>query len=362
MFEYFISCDKLTWSCSFRQYFISIPSIYGNDVEPIVIWTPWFKDSRSWWEGLKLHTLDDKNECVITHYRIAVDEANIIIFHSSDLYMNDLPPKRNNQIWVHYTAEAMNDELSENIKPTPPRGRTIEYIARHPFYLAIENSNCDYYVTEKLQNALAAGVVPIVSGPKNYTHFLPTNHSAILLDDFPQPRDLALHLHYLLQNPKEYRKYIDYKYNSSLISTEFRRNWDSPNGWNYNIGLRRMCDMAWKLRMGKGISFDNHEEEWMKPKIIRADPSYKVTLTALDEIVLPALEVAYTSPFEADYASSFEVGTEVEQTSSGLKVEITSPSLLPMVTLTNTRRLLLHLTINTLVLFGMKVWLPGFSK
>ncbi|CAJ0768395.1 845_t:CDS:2, partial [Entrophospora sp. SA101] len=340
-----------------KQLYVVMIIEYGgldleHDVEPIVLWTPWFNDSRSWWEGYELQTLDGVNKCVITHYKKAKDEAHIAVFHKSDLDMNDLPPRRSNQLWVLYTAESLvelneserlyalfnysmnyrldsnfpfvyyDTNIMEQLKKSPPSFlpngepvawiasnchainlrhlyvkelmnyievanygsclnnkspfpsyQTIEYIARHPFYLAIENSNCDDYVTEKLQNAFAAGVVPIVAGPRNYDPFLPTSHSAILLDDFPHPRDLALYLRSLIQNPKEYQKYVDFRYDPTLISEEFRRNWDGPNGWNRNIGLRRMCDVAWKLRMGEDVTLDDPEKEWIKPRILQKDTS-----------------------------------------------------------------------------------------
>jgi hypothetical protein len=71
----------------------------------------------------------------------------------------------------------------------------IELMSQYKFYLAVENSNCKDYVTEKLYNALAAGVIPIVSGPtgdgSGYSAFLPTRESALYLDEYPDPKELA---------------------------------------------------------------------------------------------------------------------------------------------------------------------------
>lgn len=39
-----------------------------------------------------------------------------------------------------------------------------ELMKAYTFYLAFENSNCKDYVTEKLVNAVEAGVVPVVDG------------------------------------------------------------------------------------------------------------------------------------------------------------------------------------------------------
>ena len=127
------------------------------------------------------------------------------------------------------------------------------------------------------QSSFAAGVVPIVTGPKNYPPFIPTPHSVIFLDDFRDPRDLAKHLRFLLERPEEYKKYIDFRFNPQLISEEFRKNWDGPNGWNHNVGLRRLCDSAWMFRTGKKLTSDNPEEDWMKPRVIEADSSCNET-------------------------------------------------------------------------------------
>jgi hypothetical protein len=37
---------------------------------------------------------------------------------------------------------------------------------QYKFYLAMENSNCKDYVTEKLFRTLAMGLVPIIDGPR----------------------------------------------------------------------------------------------------------------------------------------------------------------------------------------------------
>lgn len=41
----------------------------------------------------------------------------------------------------------------------------INFVRKYKFYLAMENSNCKDYVTEKLYRTMTAGVVPIVDGP-----------------------------------------------------------------------------------------------------------------------------------------------------------------------------------------------------
>ena len=52
--------------------------------------------------------------------------------------------------------------LSAEDKAELERAGADKFIARGYFYLALENANCDGYVTEKLGRAMLAGVVPVV--------------------------------------------------------------------------------------------------------------------------------------------------------------------------------------------------------
>ncbi|XP_047483693.1 alpha-(1,3)-fucosyltransferase C-like [Penaeus chinensis] len=73
------------------------------------------------------------------------------------------------------------------------------------FYLAFENSVCDAYVTEKLWKPLVHGLVPVVLGGANYSHFLPPN-SYINAREY-QPRELALLLRQLQASPRDYARF-----------------------------------------------------------------------------------------------------------------------------------------------------------
>ena len=49
----------------------------------------------------------------------------------------------------------------------------MEMLARdYKFLLALENSNCVDYVTEKFFNVLANSVIPVVMGARKVDHFL----------------------------------------------------------------------------------------------------------------------------------------------------------------------------------------------
>ena len=92
----------------------------------------------------------------------------------------------------------------------------IELFSKYKFVIAIENSNCEDYVTEKLVHAVASGSVPIVAGKNNrpeYSKFMPKG-SYINIYDFKTVEDLAKEIERIASNKKEYEKYIWFKRNN----------------------------------------------------------------------------------------------------------------------------------------------------
>ena len=85
--------------------------------------------------------------------------------------------------------------------------------SRYKFVIAIENSNCQDYVTEKLVHAVASGSIPIVAGigdAPNYLKFMPKN-SYINIYDFASIDSLVSHLKFVSSNQTEYEKYVWFK-------------------------------------------------------------------------------------------------------------------------------------------------------
>lgn len=78
------------------------------------------------------------------------------------------------------------------------------------FYLALENSLCIDYVTEKVYKVRDYNVVPVVFSGANLTRFLPPR-SYIDVNEFKTVKDLANHLKYLSDNPRELIKYFWWK-------------------------------------------------------------------------------------------------------------------------------------------------------
>lgn len=85
-----------------------------------------------------------------------------------------------------------------------------ELYASYKFVIAIENSNCEDYVTEKLIDALSSTAIPIVASRNatpDYTRFAP-KHSLINVYDYKSVKELADYLTYLSNNETAYNEYL----------------------------------------------------------------------------------------------------------------------------------------------------------
>ena len=104
---------------------------------------------------------------------------------------------------------------NKNSHPSEHMKGNIELFAKYKFVIAIENSNCDDYVTEKLVHAIASGSIPIVAGKDNkpdYLKFMPKN-SYINIYDYKRIDDLVKQLKLIESDKQEYEKYIYFKKN-----------------------------------------------------------------------------------------------------------------------------------------------------
>uniref|UniRef100_A0A182KFG3 Fucosyltransferase n=1 Tax=Anopheles christyi TaxID=43041 RepID=A0A182KFG3_9DIPT len=86
------------------------------------------------------------------------------------------------------------------------------------FYLSFENSLCVDYVTEKLYNALAHNIVPVVFGGADYNRFMPPG-SYIDVQQYRTVDELVEYLRYLVDNPQEYVRYFWWKEHYALEET-----------------------------------------------------------------------------------------------------------------------------------------------
>jgi len=109
-------------------------------------------------------------------------------------------------------------------KPCPRNQSCFDKVyGQYKFYLALENSLCQDYVTEKLFLSLAAGAIPVVMGKNlpnfngvitecqllgkaNYSALVPIN-SVINVADYSSAGELAVHLQRVATNQHLYSKY-----------------------------------------------------------------------------------------------------------------------------------------------------------
>ena len=77
------------------------------------------------------------------------------------------------------------------------------------FYLSFENSICNDYITEKFWPYLNGKLVPIVLGGADYNKVAPP-HSFINAMNYPNPKDLADHLKYLISNNTAYNEFFQW--------------------------------------------------------------------------------------------------------------------------------------------------------
>jgi hypothetical protein len=118
----------------------------------------------------------------------------------------------------------------------------------YQFYLALENTNCQDYVSEKLLNVYDAGIVPIVDGPDNYTSFAPDENAVIRIDNFESPKHLANYLFALIEDEnKLIQTHLAYKPNpfspEPRIQESFISTWHYSNSDSNSVvgGMCRMC-------------------------------------------------------------------------------------------------------------------------
>lgn len=113
-------------------------------------------------------------------------------------------------------------------------------ISRHKFHLSFENSNCDYYVTEKLTRTFELGVIPVIMGASQIQEYLPSNQSAILVNDFFSPKELAQRLHEINSNDALFESYLAYKKGKDFIRPQFWDRWIQQ----HRHRLCKLCDIA----------------------------------------------------------------------------------------------------------------------
>ncbi|XP_070791564.1 alpha-(1,3)-fucosyltransferase 10 isoform X1 [Pituophis catenifer annectens] len=164
-----------------------------------------------------------------------------------------------------YGACLHNRDLPDHLRNPSSMDSNSFYkiLAQYKFILAFENSVCEDYITEKLWRPLKLGVVPVYYGSPKIQDWLPSNKSAILVTDFPHPKDLAQHIKALDADDKEYVAYLEWKLkgdisNRQLLAVMKERTWGVQDIMkdNYIDAFECMvCTRVWEniRRQAKGM-------------------------------------------------------------------------------------------------------------
>jgi GR25 family glycosyltransferase involved in LPS biosynthesis len=147
---------------------------------------------------------------------------SLVFMHSNcrSTYRNELFDKISQMIPVDALGSCKNNANVETILPQcrglPHSGDTVwsesECILHHyKFYLAIENSRDEDYVTEKLYQGLRSGSVPIYYGAPNIRDYLPHPDSVLLIEDFDSLDSLVDYIKRASSDEILYAKHMAWK-------------------------------------------------------------------------------------------------------------------------------------------------------
>ncbi|XP_063067381.1 alpha-(1,3)-fucosyltransferase 10 isoform X2 [Engraulis encrasicolus] len=147
-------------------------------------------------------------------------------------------------------------------------------LARYKFILAFENAVCEDYVTEKLWRPLKLGVVPVYYGAPNVRQWLPSNHSAVVVEPDTDPKQLAEYVKRLDENDEEYLTYLEWKHrrevtNQELVSAMKLRPWGVQDITQSNYIDEFECMVC--NRLWENI---NSEKQGLAPKTWQAQADH----------------------------------------------------------------------------------------
>ncbi|PIK42324.1 putative glycoprotein 3-alpha-L-fucosyltransferase A-like [Apostichopus japonicus] len=182
---------------------------------------------------------------------------------------NFLNPKRGLLAWVASHCETLQWDRLKFVKdldkliPVETYGKCgdeqlpwdretllFDVIRKYKFYLSLENSCCDDYITEKFWRALKLGVVPVVVGAplEHYIRKAPPN-SFIHVDQFGSISELAIHLIELSGNDEKYLEYFKWRKEGKVVSVPQYEQYLRP------IKDQTHCDIAERLMNSHSRSY-----------------------------------------------------------------------------------------------------------
>ncbi|KAL9706679.1 hypothetical protein quinque_010197 [Culex quinquefasciatus] len=144
-----------------------------------------------WWSPYKKHHIDYHRKCGQIECRFSSDrEASKddyfmgYLFDGAKITLNDLPKTRKN---------------------------FYDFVSKYKFMIVYEDVVCEDYISSKFWKSLTLGVVPIYFGATNIRNYLPNPGSAILVEDFAKPADLAQFIQKVSNSEESYTSFLLHK-------------------------------------------------------------------------------------------------------------------------------------------------------
>ncbi|VDO59904.1 unnamed protein product [Haemonchus placei] len=123
----------------------------------------------------------------------------------------------------------------DNVNLCPSGQDCTSLYSDYPFYLAVENSVCKDYISEKYWERLSVPSVPIVMRRKVFESITIPPHSFIAMDDYASPKEMAADL---IRLEKAYAEYFAWR-NGGWTAAP----WNAPG---YRNGYCRLCERLWE--------------------------------------------------------------------------------------------------------------------
>jgi hypothetical protein len=111
--------------------------------------------------------------------------------------------------------------LVPNIKDPSFYQQKIAIMSTYRFAFALENSNFEDYMSEKLYHGLQAGNVLVVYGAPNVDLYEPRKRSWINALNYPNARELGEYILKVNQSESLYEEHMSYKYSKDPLNPRF---------------------------------------------------------------------------------------------------------------------------------------------
>ncbi|XP_055592884.1 alpha-(1,3)-fucosyltransferase 10 [Uranotaenia lowii] len=126
-----------------------------------------------------------------------------------------------------------NKSLPDGILIEPKTALDIknyfDFVSMYKFVIVYQDMVCEDYIIDKFWKALSLGIVPIYFGAPNIRKYLPNPDSAILIDDFKSPAEMAKFIIKIANDKDLYNSFLSHKIlnmlpisNQLLVETVFK--------------------------------------------------------------------------------------------------------------------------------------------